>query len=107
LTPEAGEKLAQEQAERLRDADAIFITNDNVAAGVSKTLPPCPGKLLLTQATNGIRPEIAPCFERIEFSTSQTTGLAVAMLGKLLRGDLDDIKASRAWSKPTLAVKPV
>jgi len=103
FTPWAGERLAASIEETLKACDALFITNDNVAAGFASLFAKRPGlepKLVISQASAGSPPDLPPSFKRLSFDPADTARLAVEMLKKLQEAGLEESGILRETVKP-------
>ena len=97
--------MARKAASELESCDALFITDDNLAAGFAKHFESSPFpnlKTILTQATLGAPPTLPVSFKRISFDPAETAEKAVLLLKELKKAGLDGIGDTRSYVKPAL-----
>lgn len=105
LTPDRGFEMAGEIEAELNGCDALFISDDNLAAGFARRFEgrrPSNLKLILAQATKGAPPALPPSFKRISFDPAEVGARAIEALNALRKAGLESQAASKAYITPSL-----
>lgn len=105
LTPASGLELARRIDAELKACDALFISDDNLAAGFAKHFESSPApnlRTILSQATLGAPPFLPPNFKRISFDPAETAAKAISLLKSLRSAGMESSGEAKAYVKPSI-----
>jgi len=101
LTCAAGERWARRLQKELKEADALFITDDNLAEGFGRALTEIElPKTVVTHANRGLVKDMPGSFKRIAFDLGELAESAVSMLSEVMNLEAGSVKSKRALVEP-------
>ena len=106
LNPAEGEKMAAELESKLKTCDALFISNDNLAAGFARNFEKNPSKhprIVLSQGSINTPPALPSSFRKISFDPKEVSFHAIRIIKELGESGLGPAASPmRQMIKPNL-----